>query len=110
MGMVLDIIIHAIASHARTSTSAFAMLGFLVILRLLMVVGTFGIVWNTVLFRFGLLGMLCNRLTPLAILLPLSTLLTVVMGGIRGALLSDDDSGGLAGVYDENGVQTLMFF
>ncbi|GAB5359516.1 hypothetical protein AAMO2058_000550800 [Amorphochlora amoebiformis] len=106
--VLVDILLHAMGSHASTSTQAYIFLGSVGITRLLILSGAFGLVWDTVLFRFGLIGVLCNSLLPFVILFPLSTGLSVTTAAIRGAIF---DAGGRRDMfYRTLGLRALYFF
>mmetsp|Transcript_17083 Transcript_17083/g.30610 ORF Transcript_17083/g.30610 Transcript_17083/m.30610 type:complete len:156 (-) Transcript_17083:175-642(-) len=105
--IVVDIIVHAIANHTSDATGAYLMLGILVIMRIVMLVATFILIWDTVLFRFGLLGILCKRLSPFVITFPISTLITIAYAGARAAILGSGKR--RDELWNDKGIQAVLF-
>mmetsp|Transcript_14387 Transcript_14387/g.17261 ORF Transcript_14387/g.17261 Transcript_14387/m.17261 type:complete len:160 (+) Transcript_14387:282-761(+) len=109
LGLIfLDVAFHAMLNHAKTSAEAYTYLGVLAIIRILILISIFVLVWDTVPFRFGLVGILCKKMTPLAFTFPVSTLLSFAMALARGSLLSEGYK--QASLWDYGGFQTLFYF
>jgi len=106
--LFVDVAFHAVLNHAKTSAEAYTYLGILAIIRISLLVSIFVLVWDTVPFRFGLVGILCKKMTPLAITFPTSTLLTFAMALAKGSLLSNGYK--QADLWNYGGFQALFYF
>ena len=77
----------------------------LVVIRLFLFCAMSGLMWNTVLFRFGLIGMLCDKFKWLVASFAISSCLSVAEMTSRGSELGS--GGNKAGVSSGGGMQSL---
>mmetsp|Transcript_9492 Transcript_9492/g.14245 ORF Transcript_9492/g.14245 Transcript_9492/m.14245 type:complete len:158 (-) Transcript_9492:341-814(-) len=87
--ILVDTILHAMATHIGDLTISYLFLGALAVTRLLILSVAFKLVWDTVLFRFGLVGLLCSHLRIFALTFPVSSVLSIATCAYRGVLLGD---------------------
>ena len=100
-----DMLCNGFADHSDKPLVYFACMGLQLASMLFTLFAILTLMWNTFLFNFGLLTVLCSRFQPVFLILPVYFALTLAFRLYRATLTTP-----LLMLYEDNAFQSLFYF